>query len=208
LKPAYKIIIWILAAISICWLFYLLQPDPPHEDKKYTDYQKQIQEAFLYCKQNHLNSDYFFLADLGVHSGKKRLYLVDFNKKTIASRYMVSHGCGSYFWKMTLSKSNASISNKLNSHCSSVGKYKIGEKGFSNWGIGVKYLLHGLEASNSNALKRAVVLHSWSAVSDEEVYPDGTPEGWGCPAVSNNTMREIAQKIDASEKRILLEIIK
>ena len=208
MKPVYKIIIGILAAISIGILYNYLQPAQPLEDKEYADYQMQIQEAFLYCKQNHFNSDYFFLADLSLHSGKKRLYLIDFNKKTIVARYMVSHGCGSYFWKMTLSKSNASISNKPNSHCSSVGKYKIGEKGFSNWGIGVKYLLHGLEASNSNALKRAVVLHSWSEVSDKEVYPDGTPEGWGCPAVSNNAMREIAQKIDASEKRILLEIIK
>ena len=28
-------------------------------------------------------------------------------------------------------------------------------------------------------------------VSDQEVFPAGTPEGWGCPAISNNAFNEI-----------------
>ena len=71
-------------------------------------------------------------------------------------------------------------------------------------GIHVKYLLHGLESSNSIALRRDIVLHSWERVSDEEVYPDGTPEGWGCPAVSDNDMRLIDQKLKSLGKKVLM----
>ena len=34
-----------------------------------------------------------------------------------------------------------------------------------------------------------IVLHGWNSVQDKETYPNGSPEGYGCPAVSNNTMR-------------------
>ena len=55
----------------------------------------------------------------------------------------------------------------------------------------VKYILHGLETTNSNAKDRNIVFHSWGMVSDEEVFPNGTSEGWGCPAISNNAFTEI-----------------
>ena len=44
--------------------------------------------------------------------------------------------------------------------------------------------LHGLEETNQSAYDRIIVLHSWDMMSDEEIYPEGSPEGWGCPAVS------------------------
>lgn len=65
-----------------------------------------------------------------------------------------------------------------------------------------------MDSSNSNALKRNIVLHSWNAVSEKETFPDGTPEGWGCPAVSNESLKRISSKIDASKKPILLWVIK
>jgi hypothetical protein len=38
--------------------------------------------------------------------------------------------------------------------------------------------MHGLEKTNSNALQRFIVFHSWNLMSDEEVFPKGSPEGW------------------------------
>jgi len=58
-------------------------------------------------------------------------------------------------------------------------------------GIKVKYLLVGKDSTNRNALKRTIVLHSWEAVSDNDIYSNGTLEGWGCPALSNNNMRKL-----------------
>lgn len=87
------------------------------------------------------------------------------------------------------------------------GKFKIGKRDYSSWGIHVKYVLHGLEKSNFNAEDRVVVLHSWDAVSNQEVYPQVSPLSWGCPAVSNEFMKKLDEKLKASKKPVLLWII-
>ncbi len=120
---------------------------------------------------------------------------------------MVSHGCGNNDWGQTYTKENAPIGNEPDSHCSSVGKYVVLKRGISQWGIKVNYLLQGKDKTNSNAINRAIVLNSWEAVPNHEVYPEGTPEGWGCPAVSNKSMVEI-DEILKKEKKILMWIIK
>jgi hypothetical protein len=74
-------------------------------------------------------------------------------------------------------------------------------------GIKVNYLLQGKEKTNSNAVNRAIVLHSWEAISNDEIYPEGAPEGWGCPAVSNESMKEI-DEILKRNKNLLMWIIK
>jgi len=68
-------------------------------------------------------------------------------------------------------------------------------------------LLDGKEQTNSNAIKRAIVLHSWEEVPNDEVYPNGTPEGWGCPAVSNESMIKIDSVLQKN-KKVLFWIIK
>ena len=93
-----------------------------------------------------------------------------------------------------------------NSHCSSLGKYQVDDRAASAWGIHVKYYLKGLESTNSNAYVRDVVLHSWEQVSDIEVFPNGTPEDWGCPAISNNTMKTVDYLIRKQKKHLLLWI--
>jgi len=120
---------------------------------------------------------------------------------------MVSHGCGNTIWGQTHTKENPQISNEHDSHCSSIGKYVVLQRGISQWGIKVNYVLQGKGQTNSNAINRAIVLHSWEAVPNNEVYPEGTPEGWGCPAVSNKSMVKI-DEILKKEKKILMWIIK
>lgn len=88
----------------------------------------------------------------------------------------------------------------------SLGKFRIGERGYSNWGVNVKYLLYGLEASNKNAMRRAIVFHSWDAIPEEDVYPRGSPEGWGCPAISNNSFRNIDPMLKNSSRPVLMWI--
>ncbi len=66
--------------------------------------------------------------------------------------------------------------------CSSLGKYKIGEKYRGQYGK--SYKLYGLENTNSNAYKRAIVLHGFSCVPDEEIYPGVVCNSLGCAMVS------------------------
>jgi hypothetical protein len=70
----------------------------------------------------------------------------------------------------------------------------------------VNYLLHGLDKTNSAAVKREIVLHSWEVVSDRAVYPNGTPEGWGCPTISNNSFKIIDPLLKSSAKPVLMWI--
>lgn len=149
---------------------------------------KKAGEALIFCKNNKLNTNYCLLINAGLHSGLNRFYIWSFNKDTFISSFPVSHGCGNNPWNSDESKTNPCFSNVEGSHCSSLGKYKIGERGRSDWGIHVKYLMHGLEQSNRNALARQIVFHSWESIPDQEVYPAGTSEGWGCAAISNNNM--------------------
>ncbi|TSA51417.1 MAG: hypothetical protein D4R43_00760 [Sphingobacteriales bacterium] len=52
-----------------------------------------------------------------------------------------------------------------------------------------------------------MVLHSWEAVTDEEIFPKGSAESWGCPAVPNNFMLMLDELLKASDKPVLLWII-
>ncbi len=165
------------------------------------------QQALNFCKKKGFNSEFCIFIDMSIHSGKNRFLVWDFEAQKIKEQALVTHGCGTSGWGVDESSINPVFSNVPESHCSSLGRYKIGEKGYSQWGIHVKYLLHGLDTSNSNALSRTIVLHSWEAVPDKEIYPRGAPESWGCPAVSNNFMKKLDTLLSASTKPVLLWMV-
>ncbi len=167
---------------------------------------QKAKEALEFCESKNFNTDFCILIDMGLHSGLKRFFIYDFKKNEISQQYLVGHGCGNSSWSTDDTKENPSFSNEDNSHLSSLGKYKLGARGYSNWGVNIKYLMHGLEETNNNALKRIIVFHSWEKMSDEEAYPKGSPEGWGCPTVSNNAFKEIDPLIMNSKKPILMWI--
>lgn len=166
----------------------------------------KAKQAFEFCSAENFNTDFCILIDMSLHSGVKRFFVWDFIKDTISNSFLVGHGCCDNPWNSDSSKANPAFSNVDGSHCTSLGKYKIGERGYSNWGIHVKYVLHGLEPTNRNAFKRYIVFHSWEVVADEEVYPNGTPEGWGCPTISNNSFRIIDPVLQSSPKPVLMWI--
>ncbi len=176
-------------------------PKPPRD---YTPYET---EALTYCKANNFNEEYFFLIDLSIHSGKNRFFVYDFGQKKITSKKLVTHGSCDVNGDNPDKWEKARFSNKNDSHCSAKGKYKIGKRDYSSWGIKVKYWLHGLEKTNNNAEQRVIVLHSWNAVSDEEVYPKFSPLSWGCPAVSDEFMKALDGKLQKAKKPVLLWII-
>jgi hypothetical protein len=183
-------------------------PQPKEISASKIKLHSQAKLAQDYCKKNNMNTDFGILIDMSIHSGKNRFYLYDYNKEEIIRECLVSHGCGVNMWSSDDTKSNPSFSNVQDSHLSSLGKYKIGEKGYSMFGVHTKYLLHGLDETNSNACKRDIVFHSWDAISDEEVYPAGTPEGWGCPAISNDNFRFVHSRLQNHPKSTLMWIYK
>ncbi|MDI1256415.1 MAG: murein L,D-transpeptidase catalytic domain family protein [Flavobacterium sp.] len=171
------------------------------------DYNAKHTEALAFCKKNGFNEDYYFLIDLSIHSGKNRFFVYDFKQQKIIDQNLVTHGSCDMLEDNDEKWEKAKFNNKNDSHCSAKGKYKIGKRDTSAWGIKIKYWLHGLESSNNNAVSRVVVLHSWDAVSDKEVYPNYSPLSWGCPAVSDAFMTKLDTKLQKAVKPVLLWIV-
>jgi hypothetical protein len=161
-----------------------------------------------YCVKNNMNLDVCILVDMQIHSGKKRFFLWDLKGDSILKSGMCSHGSCDNGWSEDETKSDPHFSNVPESHCSSLGKYKLGSRGYSSFGIHINYKLHGLEKTNNNAFKRIIVFHSWNAIEDDETYPVGIAESWGCPAVSNNFMREMDAILKVKKKPVLFWIFK
>ncbi|MCF6133008.1 murein L,D-transpeptidase catalytic domain-containing protein [Flavobacterium wongokense] len=201
------ILLLIIAATAFGYTKYNRAVAKNHKPKiNVSAIDEKAKEALSFCKKNGYNQDFCILIDMSIHSGLNRFFLYDFKKDTISMKMLVGHGCGNYPWSQDWSKEKPGFSNEDGSHKSSLGKYKIGQRAWSDWGINVKYVLHGLEKTNSNAQSRYIVFHSWEKVSEKEVYPDGTAEGWGCPTISNENMKLIDPMLKASKKPVLMWI--
>ena len=190
------IILLLVAAVSA--------PEPKETTKERLVAKAKLAKA--YCEKNNMNLDMCILVDMKIHSGKKRFFLWSFIGDSIIKSGMCSHGCCDNGWSEDETKSDPEFSNVPESHCSSLGKYKLGKRGYSNFGIHINYKLHGLETTNNNAYKRFIVFHSWEAIGDEETYPLGIAESWGCPAVSNSFMKEMDKILKPKQKSLLFWI--
>ncbi|WP_033886938.1 murein L,D-transpeptidase catalytic domain-containing protein [Bacteroides faecichinchillae] len=172
-----------------------------------SDVEKRLKEraveAKVYCEEKGFDINYCFLVDFSIHSGKYRFFIWDFKGDSVKCASLCAHGYG---MKSTVDK--PVYSNVEGSHCSSLGKYKVGVRSYSKWGINVHYKLHGLEKTNSNAFKRYVVLHSYTPVPAEEVYPSYLALGIseGCPVICDCVMKEVDKLLKVAKKPLLLWI--
>lgn len=150
-----------------------------------------------YAIQNDLSTEYCFLVDMSLPSGRNRFFIYDLKKNSVISAGLVSHGsCNETFL------ARPRFSNSANSGCSSLGKYKVGE--FYKGKYGKSFRLYGLDDCNSNAYKRAVVIHGYNCVPDQEIYPRVLCNSFGCVMVSYKFFDKISRIIGKSEKPIVL----
>ncbi|MGB3739581.1 MAG: murein L,D-transpeptidase catalytic domain-containing protein [Pontixanthobacter sp.] len=99
------------------------------------------------------HNDYVGIADFGLHSSQPRFHMVNLEAGTVTS-HLVTHGDGSdpehdgwLNW----------FSNVHGSHCTSEGTYAT--YGWYTGRFGTSIRLEGLDATNNNALDRAIVMH-------------------------------------------------
>lgn len=153
----------------------------------------------VYAEQKGFSSQYCFLVNMNLPSGRNRFFVYDLEKNSVVYSGLVAHGsCNETFM------SRPRFSNANGSGCSSLGKYKVGE--FYRGKYGKSFRLHGLENSNSNAYGRAVVIHAYYCVPDMEIYPRVLCNSFGCPMVSESFFDRLSRIIDNSERPILLWI--
>lgn len=152
-----------------------------------------------YLKENNYCEEYCFLIDMKIASGKKRFFVYDLAKDTIADAGLVTHGGGSETNSDSLKFNNISGGN-----ATSIGKYKIGVEYSGTFGMAFK--LHGLDASNSRAFERFVVLHSHSCVPTDDVDPSPICTSLGCPTVNPSFLPTLKKYIDKADKPVILWI--
>jgi hypothetical protein len=145
------------------------------------------------------NTKIAFLVDMKIKSGKNRFFVYDLVNDKIIDQGLVAHGAGSE----TGINGELRFSNVPDSKATSLGRYAI-EKCYKGM-FGKAYKLTGLDETNSNALKRAIVLHKYSAVPESE-QDHYISRSQGCPMVSEAFFKRIEKIIDSSKSKIILNI--
>ena len=154
-----------------------------------------------YARTHNFSTEYCFLVDMSLPSGKNRFFVYNIKKDSLEYASLVAHGFGSY-------KGNGNdqleFSNVPNSFKTSLGKYKVGGSYYG--AFGQAYKLYGLDSTNNNAYERAIVLHSYASMPPSETYPDRICESAGCPMVNSSFLAILGTYIRSSKKPLLMWI--
>lgn len=139
----------------------------PHIYKKTANYYDSNYE-------NIRNKRFVSILDFSQHSSKKRWYLFDLKNRTV-ERYLTSHG--------KYSDRNGdgyadSFSNVPGTAKSSLGVYVTAMTYRGKNGLSLR--IKGKEATNSNAYRRAIVVHPARYVNHKS---GRAGKSWGCPAL-------------------------
>jgi hypothetical protein len=163
--------------------------------------EKKLLHHISFLKQYSLtkkyNTDIAFVIDMNIESGKKRFFVIDLKSDSVIDAGLVTHGRCNRNWL-----SGRKYSNEVGSGCSSLGLYKIGTAYKGRFGLA--YKLHGLDATNSNAYQRFVVLHSMECVPEAEVFPYPICQSDGCPTVSPGFLKKLQVLLNSSSNPVLL----
>ncbi len=129
------------------------------------------------------------IIDFSKVSTQKRLYVIDLINKKVIFHSLVAHG------KNTGENKAENFSNLEGSLMSSLGFFSTAETYFGNHDYSLR--LDGLEPFfNSNARKRAIVIHSADYVSDSFISKEGRlGRSFGCPALPNDISRSVINTI-------------
>ena len=150
-----------------------------------------------YALENNMSTEYCFLVDMSLPSGRNRFFIYDLKKNSVIHSGLVAHGsCNETFL------ARPRFSNETKTGCSSLGKYKVGE--FYRGKYGKSFRLYGLDNCNSNAYKRAVVIHGYDCIPDQEIYPRVLCNSMGCVMVSYKFFDKVSRIINKTDKPIVL----
>lgn len=174
-------------------------------------------ELYAYCKKKGYNTDVAILVDYGRHSGRVRFFVWDFNESRPLLKSICAQGCG----KGDMEGKNV-FSNEIGSLCTSLGHYKIGwERTISRLGGRPAFTLVGLDATNSNAVVRGILLHPVRLPSFA-IYPFPIPSkvrrisgravvrpySEGCITVPSDKYRETADILHHARKPVIMWVYK
>jgi hypothetical protein len=150
-------------------------------------FEKAVAEYSL--AKNRYQKPVITIIDFTQSSNAKRMYIIDLEKGELLMQTYVAHGrnSGEEFAQ--------NFSNAPESYMSSPGLYETGGTYSGKHGLSLK--LNGLNRGvNDNALKRAIVIHGASYVSEDFIRKNGRlGRSQGCPAVSEELSASIIDLI-------------
>ena len=127
---------------------------------------------------------YLTIVDFSQHSRKKRLYILDMEKRKLVWNTFVSHG------KNTGLDVAQNFSNQMSSEKSSLGFYITSQTYSGKHGLSMR--LKGLERGfNDNAEARGIVVHGASYVNAGRVNSAYMGRSQGCPALPENEYAKV-----------------
>lgn len=157
----------------------------------------KVMEIKNFLKGKNYNQNIAVFINFKTYSGKYRYFVYDLKSNKILQKAVVSHGSGSVIKNSDALK----FSNTEGSYQSSLGKYEILNS--YNGKFGKAYRLNGLDADNSNAMERAIVLHSFGCVPDQESQNPACLS-LGCPMLSVNAFNQTSTYLDQSKQPVIL----
>lgn len=175
-------------------------------DDKYRSMVHSVLDAN--ASKQKASTRYMMLVDYSIPSNKDRFFVWDMEKDGIVYATWCAHGCGG---GSTAEK--PVFSNRPGSKCSSLGLYAV-ERGAGvsqSWGY-TYHAVDGLEATNSNARRREIVIHYWGSVTEDWQNNITVPmrcdhRSEGCFTLPEPSFWKIDEYILSEKKRILLYAI-
>ena len=162
-------------------------------------------ELKKYCHKKGLSENYAVVVDFELHSGKHRFFVCDLKKEKIVASSLCAHGVGN-----GSTPRKPVFSNEVGSLCSSLGHYKITHKHRMATSGLMSFRLEGLDATNSNAHQRGILIHSAKVISlcRLGIFPFYLPLdkriSSGCFAVDIDMMDTIDNLVKKEKRNILL----
>ncbi|PID71376.1 MAG: hypothetical protein CSA39_06530 [Flavobacteriales bacterium] len=147
-------------------------------------------KGYVQLKENGRleNKKYLTVIDMQASVNEERFFIINMETQTIEHKSVVAHGKNS---GLEYAKR---FSNRVNSHQSSIGFYKTAETYIGKHGFSMR--LDGLERSNSNARKRAIVIHQADYMEQHFMDQNGRMgRSFGCPSLPAKDYKIIIEKI-------------
>lgn len=169
-------------------------------------YRGMIHNEFMpKAKQHRANTRYLILVDYSIPSNSDRLFIWDIQQDKIVEKFWCAHGFGG---NSTAEKPE--FSNVVGSNCSSLGWFLVDRSVgvSSHWGY--KYhAVDGLDACNSNARRRQLLIHPWQSVTYDSDARIKTPmaldgRSAGCFTTTEEGFNTIDRYVKSQHNRILL----
>lgn len=158
-----------------------------------------------FCARQGFCTAVAVLVDFSRPSSDARLFVYSFIERRVVLKSLCAHGQGG-----GSTAAEPVFSNAVGSECSSLGRFLISGHRRMNTLPDNCFELDGLEAANSNARRRLLLIHPYWVVDDYDsgdkhgMIPIG-PVSRGCFTISHRAMSALEEIYEAqTNKRILL----